>query len=46
MLTVDDTFPWQAGSRLLVIDISFSSDNYYNHGITNKRAIILWTTHT
>lgn len=47
MLTVDDTFPWQAGSAIASDRYKFhSSDNYYNHGITNKRAIILWTTHT
>lgn len=45
-LTVDGTFPWKRGRAICSDRYKFhSSDNYYNNGIMNKRAIIMWTTH-
>jgi len=46
MLTIDGTFPWKTGRAICSDRYKFHcSDNYYNHGIRNKRAIIMWTTH-
>tara|TARA_B100001057_G_scaffold354372_1_gene356333 strand:+ start:1145 stop:1891 length:747 start_codon:yes stop_codon:yes gene_type:complete len=46
-LTLDGAYPWKAGSAICSDRYKYhSSDNYYNHGLKNKRAIIMWTTHT
>ena len=45
-LTIDGTYPWKSGRAICSDRYKFhSSDNYYNYGIKNKRAIIMWTTH-
>ena len=47
LLTIDGTFPWKAGRAICSDRYKLhGSDNYYNYGITNKRALIMWTTHS
>lgn len=43
-LTLHDTFAWQKGS-VFVMDRRYfhCSDNFIKHGLSTKRAIILWT---
>ena len=44
-LTVESTFEWKKGAMFAADRFRFHcSDNYYNHGIKNKKAIILWTS--
>lgn len=44
-LTVEITFPWKRGSCFAADRYKYHcSDNYYNHGIRSKRAIIVWTS--
>lgn len=46
-LTVESTFRWKRGSCFAADRYRYHcSDNYYNHGITSKRAIIIWTSTT
>ena len=41
-LTLDGAYPWKAGSAICSDRYKYhSSDNYYNHGLKNKRAIIM-----
>ena len=43
-LTIKETFPWKKGSMFAVDRRYFHcSDNFCKNGISNKRAIILWT---
>lgn len=44
-LTVESAFQWRRGSLFAADRFRFHcSDNYYNRGITSKRAIIAWTS--
>jgi len=44
-LTVESTFTWKRGSCFAADRYRYHcSDNYYNHGIQKKRAIIMWTS--
>lgn len=44
-LTVETTYPWRKGSCFAADRYKYHcSDNYYNHGIRSKRAIIIWTS--
>lgn len=44
-MSLDVIFPWQRGSLMAASRYKFhSSDNFPANGLTNKRAIILWTT--
>ena len=44
-LTVQSTFPWKRGSCFAADRFNYHcSDNYYNHGIKSKKAIIMWTS--
>ena len=44
-LTVETTFQWKRGSCFAADRFKYHcSDNYYNHGIRGKRAIIMWTS--
>lgn len=44
-LTVESTFPWRRGSCFAADRYRYHcSDNYYNHGIRTKKAIIVWTS--
>jgi len=44
-LTVETTFPWKRGSCFAADRYKYHcSDNYYNHGIRKKKAIIMWTS--
>lgn len=44
-LTVETTFKWKKGSCFAADRFKYHcSDNYYNHGLDGKRAIIIWTS--
>lgn len=44
-LTVESEFKWRKGSMFAADRFRFhTSDNYLNHGLRNKRALILWTS--
>lgn len=44
-LTIESTFNWKRGSCFAADRFKYHcSDNYYNHGITSKKAIIMWTS--
>ncbi len=44
-LSLDVIFPWKKGSLMAASRYKFhASDNFPANGLTNKRAIILWTT--
>jgi hypothetical protein len=44
-LTVESAFQWRRGSLFAADRFRFHcSDNYYNKGITSKRAIVAWTS--
>jgi hypothetical protein len=44
-LTVESTFEWKRGSCFAADRYRYHcSDNYYNHGIKSKKAIIMWTS--
>ena len=44
-LTVESTFQWKKGSCFAADRYRYHcSDNFYNHGISHKRAIIMWTS--
>lgn len=44
-LSVESTFEWKKGSMFAADRFRFhSSDNYFNHGIKNKKALIMWTS--
>lgn len=46
-LSVESAFEWKRGSMFAADRFRFHcSDNYYNRGIKNKRAIIMWTSTT
>lgn len=44
-LSVECTFEWKKGAMFAADRFRFhSSDNYFNHGIRNKKALIMWTS--
>lgn len=44
-LTVETTFQWKKGSCFAADRFKYHcSDNYFNHGLDGKRAIIIWTS--
>tara|TARA_B110000046_G_scaffold64379_1_gene71843 strand:+ start:753 stop:1484 length:732 start_codon:yes stop_codon:yes gene_type:complete len=44
-LTVETTFKWKKGSCFAADRFKYHcSDNYFNHGLDGKRAIIIWTS--
>lgn len=44
-LTIDSVFKWEKGSCFAADRFRYHcSDNYLNHGVTSKKAIIIWTS--
>lgn len=44
-LTIESTFKWKKGAMFAADRFRFhTSDNFLNHGLRNKRALILWTS--